>query len=414
MVPNELKQTLRRARYFCGIDVAKDNHVACILDKDAVPLVRSQSFANTTAGFACLREQLDKAGGARRVAVAMEATGHYWYSLHDFLVGHGYPVAVLNPIQTAMQAKKGIRKTQTDRIDAGHIATLLKNGDYKPALVPGDRALTCRQLTRLRHVMVRQESRIRQWLWSRLHPVWPEYEPLFASPFCKTGRRLLERACTPEEILAIPLEDLTTLIRKTSRGKFAAAKAAEARQAAESSVGTTRGLEAARTSIRLLLAQLEVLEPIRKQLEDQIRTLAEQLPRYILTLPGADPISAVSLFGETDPIDGFAGPSQLVAFAGLDLVVSQSGNYQAPHRHISKRGSPFLRRTLWHMAHRACRNEGDLRDYFLRKKAAGLKHLPAVTAVAIKLCHVTWRILTDRRDYLPQRPTSASHSNPKS
>jgi transposase len=411
MVLNELKQTLRQARYFCGIDVAKDNHVACILDKDAVPLVRSQSFANDAAGFARLREQLDKAGGPRRVAIAMEATGHYWYSLHDFLVGHGYPVAVLNPIQTAMQAKKGIRKTQTDRIDAGHIATLLKNGDYKPALVPGDLALTCRQLTRLRHVMVRQESRIRQWLWSRLHPVWPEYEPLFASPFCKTGRRLLERACTPAEIVAIPLEDLTTLIRKTSRGKFAGAKATEVRQAAESSVGTTRGLEAARTSIRLLLAQLEALEPIREQLEGQIRTLTEQLPRYILTLPGADPISAVSLYGETDPIDGFAGPSQLVAFAGLDLVVDQSGKYLAPRRHISKRGSPFLRRTLWHMAHRACLKEGDLRDYYLRRKAAGLKHLSAVTAVAIKLGHVTWRILTDRRDYLPQRPASSSQSN---
>lgn len=411
---NELKETLRRARYFCGIDVAKDKHVACILDKDAVPILRSQSFANTAAGFACLLEQLAKAGGGRRVAVAMEATGHYWYSLHDFLVGHGYPVAVLNPLQTAMQAKKGIRKTQTDRIDAGHIATLLKNGDYKPALVPGDLALTCRQLTRLRQMMVRQESRIRQWLWSRLDPVWPEYEPLFASPFCKTGRRLLKQACTPAEVLAIPLEELTSLLRKTSRGRFGPTQAAKVRQAAESSIGTIRGLEAARTSIRLLLAQLEALEPIREQLEGQIRTLAKQLPGYILTLPGANPISAVSLYGETDPIDGFAGPGQLVAFAGLDLVVDQSGNYQAPHRHISKRGSPFLRRTLWQMAHQACRKEGDLRDYFLRKKAAGLKHLPAVTAVAIKLCHVAWRILTDRRDYLPQRPTSPGQSTRQS
>ena len=49
--------------------------------------------------------------------IAMEATGHYWYGLHDFLARNGYRVVVLNPIQTAMQAKKGIRKCKTDRID---------------------------------------------------------------------------------------------------------------------------------------------------------------------------------------------------------------------------------------------------------------------------------------------------------
>ena len=105
----------------------------------------------------------------------MEATGHYWYSLRDFLVEHGYEVAVLNPILTAQQAKKGIRKSKTDRIDAGHIATLIKNGEHRRALVPGELAMSCQSLTRLRYSMSRQGARIKQRLWSRLHPVWPEY-----------------------------------------------------------------------------------------------------------------------------------------------------------------------------------------------------------------------------------------------
>ena len=147
------------------------------------------------------------------------------------------------------------------------------------------------------------------------------------------------------------------------------------RLAAENSVGTSRGIVAARMGIRLLLAQLAALEPIRKQLEGEIETLARQLPDYLMSLPGASPINVVSLFGETDPIDAFASPSQLIAFAGLDLVVSESGQYQAPRRHISKRGSPYLRHTLWAMAHRACKQEGDLRNYWLRRKAKGLKYL---------------------------------------
>lgn len=398
--------TTRKYSRFCGIDVAKNRHVACVIDREGKLIIRSQSFSNDADGFQRILDRLKEIGGPSKVAIAMEATGHYWYSLHDFLVRHRYNVIVLNPIQTAKQVTKGIRKTQTDRIDAHHIAVLLKNGEHRPALIPGELGMTCRQLTRLHHAMVRQASRIKQLLWSKLHPVWPEYESLFATPFCMTGQKLLNTAPTPQDVLALPSEDLIDLIRKTSRGKYGTAQAEKVRQAAENSVGMHRGLDAARASIRLLLAQLDALKPIREQLETDIENLAVRLPDYLMTLPGASPLSVVSLFGEIEPIEAFTSPSKLIAFAGLDLVVSQSGEYQATRRHISKRGSPFLRHTLWAMAHRACYQEGDLRDYWLRRKGQGLKHLAAVTAVAVKLCPIVWRIMTDRRNYLPQRPVT--------
>lgn len=397
----------RKYSRFCGIDIGKNKHVACVIDHEGGLVVRSQSFGNDAEGYQRILDRLKEVGGPRQIAIAMEATGHYWYSLHDFLIRHHYEVAVLNPIQTARQVTKGIRKTQTDRIDAHHIAVLIKNGEHRPAIIPGELAMTCRQLSRLQQTMVRQESRIKQWIWSKLHPVWPEYEDLFAKPFCKTGRALLNAAPIPRDVLALPREDLIELLRKTSRGKYGAVQTDLIRQVAENSVGTSRGLTGTRTAIRLLLAQLKALEPIREQLEGDIETLAKRLPDYLATLPGASPISMVSLFGETDPIKAFASPSQLIAFAGLDLVVSQSGEYQAPRRHISKRGSPYLRRTLWGMAHRACYQEGDLRNYWLRRKAQGLSHLESVTAAAIKLCPIVWRIMTDRREYLPQRPVTA-------
>ena len=54
------------------------------------------------------------------------------------------------------------------------------------------------------------------------------------------------------------------------------------------------------------------------------------------------------------------------------------------------------------MAFQAVYREGEIRDYWLRKSADGLKHKAAITAVSIKLCQITWRILTDKRDYLPE------------
>jgi transposase len=392
---------------FCGIDIGKDKHVACVIDADGKPLVRSQSFLNTSAGYQTILARLQQAGGPAVVMVGMEATGHYWYALHDFLTRQGYNVVVLNPIQTAKQAALGIRKSKTDRLDAHHIATLIKNGGHRPALVPGELAMTCRQLTRLRYALVRQSSRIKQLIWSRLQPVWPEYEGFFTDPFSPTGRKLLAAAPTPMDVLALGREALTDLIRQASRGKFAGGKAQEIMDAAGSSVGMLRGLEGARLGVRTLLATLEALRPIRRQLDADIETLGDRLPSYVLTLPGANAIRAVSLYGETDPITRFPAPDQLVAFAGLDMTVFQTGQYEAPRRHIGKRGSPVLRHTLWTMAHFAVRQESPLRDFYLRKRRGGLHHLAAVTAVAVKVCRISWRILTDQRNYLPQaRPTN--------
>jgi transposase len=405
-----MASTPRRYTRFCGIDVAKNKHVACVIDQDGACIVRSQTFHNNADGYQQILSRLAQAGGPEQILVGMEATGPYWQSLHDFLIGHQYTVAVLNPIQTAQQARKGIRKTQNDRIDARHIAVLLKNGEHRPALIPTELGHSCRQLTRLHHTMVRQQACIKQLIWGWLHPIWPEYEDVFTHPFCRTSRTLLQTAPTPADVRQRTGSALEDLVRKTSRGKLGAIRAQEIRQAAEQTVGTRRGLEAARIGIRCLLDQLDALEPVQDRLVAQIEALAERLPAYLFTLPGAGPVSIVSLFGETDPITAFARPSQLVAFAGLDPVVAESGEMprEAIRRRISKRGSPALRYTLWNMAMQACFKEGDLRDYYLRRRAAGLGHLTTVTAAAIKLCHIAWRIMTDQRDYLPHRPTAQS------
>ena len=105
-----------------------------------------------------------------------------------------------------------------------------------------------------------------------------------------------------------------------------------------------------------------------QKLKGQIEFLAQQVPTHLKTLPGSTTLWIVSLHGEVDPIQTFQEPSQLVAFAGLDPDVHQSGQYDAPRRRISKRGSPFLRQTIWLMAYRAIYQEGDLRQFWLRQR----------------------------------------------
>ena len=82
-------------------------------------------------------------------------------------------------------------------------------------------------------------------------------------------------------------------------------------------------------AIRTLMSQLQTVAPVRQQLEDQITELATRLPSHVMTLPGANALRAMSLFGETDPVQTFRSADELVAFAGLDLTVYQTGQYDA-------------------------------------------------------------------------------------
>ena len=78
---------------FCGIDVAKQKHVACIIDQSGRYLVRPKSVRNDAAGYQQILNCLKQSGRAKSILTGMEATGHYWYSLHDFLTRQGYTVS---------------------------------------------------------------------------------------------------------------------------------------------------------------------------------------------------------------------------------------------------------------------------------------------------------------------------------
>jgi len=304
------KQYLR----FCGIDIAKQTHVACIIDQNGQYLLRPKSFRNDLAGYQQILDCLKQSGSAKSILVGMEATGHYWYSLHEFLTKQGYTVVVLNPIQTAQQAKQAIRKCKTDKYDAFHIANLLRTGQYKAALVPGELAMTCRQLTRLRYKLVGQTSVIKQLVNSRLHPAWPEYEGFFSNKFGTTSMKLLKAASTPRELLELNFDDLGDLIRKASNGRFGPAHTQKILETAKNSIGMQRGHYGISTGIKVLLEQIEALEPVRKKLDTEIEKVAAQLPEYLFTLPGATDLTIVSLYGEVDPIEAFAKPVKTGGF----------------------------------------------------------------------------------------------------
>lgn len=88
-----------------------------------------------------------------------------------------------------------------------------------------------------------------------------------------------------------------------------------------------------------------------------------------------------------------------MAYAGLDASVTQSGQFEATHNVMSKRGSPYLRKALFTSALIASQHDPVLRTFYEKKQAEGKHHLTAVGAVARKLCYILHAILKKNEPY---------------
>ena len=123
--------------------------------------------------------------------------------------------------------------------------------------------------------------------------------------------------------------------------------------------------------------------------------------QVITTIPGIGNILGAIIISEIGDISRFDSASKLVAFAGLDVSVKQSGEFVGTKNKISKRGSPYLRRAIWTAASRAAFCDPVLSDYYQSLRTRGKHHLTAVGAVARKLCNIIFAVLRDNKPYQP-------------
>lgn len=386
--------------YYCGIDIAKRNHEASVIDAEGKPLLDSISITNTQEGCTKLFSLFERLNiNKNNVVIGMEATGHYWLSIYEYLAQYDYDVRVINPIQSEAFRKMYIRQTKNDSKDSFIIAQVMRFGQYSKTVLANEDLVAMRQLSRFRFALVDSCSDCKRRIIALIDQVFPEYGKLFSDIFGTTSKELLLQCPTPEDMLAVSSKKLTTLLSKASHGRFGEDKAKEIRSAAAGTFGIGYAKNAFAFQIRQLIEQLMFLENQIEELEEQISFLLQQTNEVITTIPGIGNTLGAVIISEVGDINRFDAPGKLVAFAGLDVKVTQSGEFSGTKQHISKRGSPYLRRAIWLAANRAAFCDPILSEYYQSLKARGKHHLTAVGAVARKMCNIIFTILRENRPY---------------
>ena len=122
----------------------------------------------------------------------------------------------------------------------------------------------------------------------------------------------------------------------------------------------------------LLLTMLDEIQSLTEkadELEKRISSLLKEFDSTITSVPGIGPILGACVLSEIGDVTRFRPVDKLAAYIGVDPSVNQSGEYISGHAHMSKRGSPYLRRAVWMASIVAVQRDPMFRAYYDKKAA---------------------------------------------
>jgi len=388
---------------YLGIDVGKFSHAACLIDETG----RKKIFQipSNKHGFEKFGK-LVKSLKVDELLVGMEATGHYFLNIYDFLLGLGLSsenVAVLNPLQVKAFRNTNLRGAKSDDIDATRIAVLLRFGDFQRCNVAIDKLMNLRELTRLRSELVSNNGDIKRKIISVLDRIFPEFPTVFSNCFGKTAMYLITKYPTPEDLGSLSLTKLEKTIKRLSKRGISKGKIEKLHHLATNSIGIKLGVEAFKIELQILIARLKMCKEQITDLEKKISKIVSQFPNHIFSIPGVGVSTGATILAEIGDINNFKSSIKLIAFAGLDPKLKESGKYQG-RTPISKRGSKYLRNAIWQSAMVAARVDPMFKKIYQDKRDKGKSHKYAVTATANKMAKVIYSVLKNNRSFKEQVP----------
>lgn len=373
-----------------------------IVSPEGKQIGRSLRFATTHKGADSLMSFIFKNIGNSPCVFGMEATGHYWYPIYSFLKAKGYTIYVINPIQSDSLRKMYIRQTKNDSIDSFLIAEVIRFGQFGTTSMADENILAMRQLCRYRDSVISSRTEIKLRIGTIMEQIFPEYEKQFSSLWVSTSMGILEKYLTPENIENAPIDELFEIIKDKSHNRLTRAKAISIKEAAADTFGIKIAQDAFSFQLKQLIDRMNFLDKQIEALDCQILEYYEKFDCYLHTIPGIGIIGAATILAEIGDISRFKNSSSLIAFAGIDPTVRQSGEFNSTHNHMSKRGSPYLRHAIFLAATTCSFHNSPLNAYYKKKRDQGKHHLTATGAVARKLTSVIYAVLRDSKPYEPK------------
>lgn len=402
-----------------GLDVAKgESQIQMFLDKK-IPYKNSVKVEHTVEGLKELHSYLIDLEHQTEMKppIVLEATGHYHAPVVQFLEAREYIVIIVNPLVSYRAKSSNLRKTKTDAIDAYHLGELYYKEDLEPQKKRGIQLLNLRHLTRQHENMTGIMVQTKLQFQAVLDQVFPEYKGVFGDLYAEISLKTLKSYPTSESVLKAGAEEIAEFVDSHCKARsinWAHERAEKLILAAERNPFKSILYQSLLVSLNMYIDLLQAYHQQLSTLEREIDQLAAQLEEYELlqTIPGVGEKIAATIISEIGEIDRFSHPKKLVAFAGLDPSVFESGRFKGTNNHITKRGSSRLRHMLFTAVRCSIRDSRKkrttdetiarnkrLRAFYDLKREEGKPYKVAIIACANKLLHWIYAMLKARTPF---------------
>ncbi|MER5699305.1 IS110 family transposase [Streptomyces mirabilis] len=396
----------QRARIWVGIDAGKGHHWAAVVDETGTTLWSKKIENDESAILTALGEILHLAD---EVHWAVDISSRSSALLLALLTAHGQqPVYV--PGRTVNRMAGAYRgEAKTDARNAYVIAeTARHRRDFATLDVPAQLAANLALLTAHRTDLVTDRVRTVNRLRDVLTGMFPALERAFDYSARKGALVLLTGYQTPAALRRRGQARLTSWL--VNRGvRDADSVAATAVEAAQAQQTVLPGEDAAAQIVADLATQILALDDRLKRIDRQIRDAFRTHPQaeIIESLPGMGPILGAEFVVAAGDMTAYVDAGHLASAAGLVPVPRDSGR-RTGNLHRPKRYSRRLRRVFYLSAQTSIIRAGPNREYYLKKRGEGCKHVQAIIALARRRTSMLWTLLRDDRAFTPTPPTQTA------
>lgn len=385
-----------------SIDVSKGKSDYQAFKEMNVKYTGSRSIKHTKEGFdeivSLVREMEKKL--ETEVCVVYEATGVYHRVLKKVLEDNNIKQFIINPLLSAKTRKNdSLRSPKTDKLDPKSIAKTYYSHSLHNSHKPETIYHELRELSRYYEDILVHLRKDKVAFRAQLDVVFPGYDTLYDDLYGPVALAVIEKYPHPEMLQKKKINTVSKVIHSKTCHRQAMSDTM-ADKAIEYSKTIYSGCD--KDDIEVLILQ-RFIKKLKEDMAEAERTIGEmiklvqELPDFsiIKSIPGIGDNLAARIIAELGDMTRFKKKNELVAFAGLDSRISESGQNDRDHMHITKKGNKRLRCLLYlavTCSIRLKRDDNSIKDFYIKKKQQSnpMCSKAAKTACASKLVRIIY------------------------
>ncbi len=391
-----------------GIDVSKYKFDACVKNDNGEFLMKTRTYQQYKPDMDRFIEDILNTiqDDDTKLRIGLESTGLYHRNLMGYLLNKGFEVREYNPIEVCTLRKGTIRNAKTDKIDAQLVAKAVRIDFIQNTerYLSDQDHIRMRQLGLLHNNLSTKSAQLKTQLKEDLTVLCPGYDKILTNVLGKSSKEILRRSVKLTSLFEISQEEIERIMLKNFMSPVSAKnKSRMIRDCFDNTTMPDYYRESLIVSMKFILDQHDLIQKQRVMLEKRLERVIREIDPISLSIPGMGEVSCAIIIGMLGNVNRFKNSRAVVAYAGLDPKVIQSGTSVNRRGRISKRGNRFLRKALFNAAKGGLKSNPVLRQKYAHLMSKGKGHLSAMTACSRKLLEVVYSVeKNQKRFYVPK------------